>query len=132
MVPNGGHRTCNRWGKGGNMRKYIALAGLVAALAIPAVAWAADLHSPHTGGVYGCPAGYVGSYHFVNNQTAGTAWTGHIEATFSGPASTKGADAYMVLQNVQHFQIAAEGWLEDASTDLPGRLVLSDMSCKKK
>ncbi len=112
------------------MRKFLVLAAAIAALAIPATAIAADLHDPHTGGVYSCPAGDEGTYHFVNNQTGGATATGHIEATFS--TGSYDADAYMVLRNVQHFSITAEGSLLDASTNLPGRLVLSDFSCDKK
>jgi hypothetical protein len=37
-----------------------------------------------------------------------------------------------VLGNTQHFDCIASGSLVSASTNLPGRLVLSDFSCEVK
>ena len=112
------------------MRKLLVFGVMIAALSIPATAIAADLHDQHTGGVFSCPVGDEGTYHFVNNQTGGATFTGEITATFS--SGEKVASAYMVLRNVQHFSVTATGSLLDASTDLPGRLVLSDFDCDKK
>jgi hypothetical protein len=111
------------------MRKYFAGAALVAALAIPATAIAADLHDPHVG--TSCPAGFVGTYHFVNNQTGGATAAGTLNATIGGVNYS--VSAYMVNQNVQHFLIEdAEGAVTAASTNLPGRLVISDFTCEEK
>jgi hypothetical protein len=111
------------------MRKLIAGIGLVVALAIPTVAWAADLHGPHVG--TSCPAGFVGDYHFVNNQTQGTQTAGTLTAIFGGFTHT--VTAYKVNQNVQHFLVEdAEGAVTQASTNLPGRLVISNFTCEEK
>ena len=111
------------------MRKLFVLAGLVAALAIPATALAANLHEPHIGS--SCPAGDIGTYHFVNNQTGGTGATGALNVQFS--SGNQGPIApYIVLRSVNHFSVTATGTLLGASTNLPGMLVLSDYSCKKK
>lgn len=72
----------------------------------------------------------TGTWHFVNNQTGGAA-AGTLNATWdSGDACTVGASA--VNQNTQHFYCTASGTLQSASTNLPGRLVLSDFSCDEK
>jgi hypothetical protein len=110
------------------MRKYFGLAVLVVALAVPAVALAATLQPSQIGS--GCATGQVGTYHFVNNQTEG-ATAGLLSVTFDG-VTTSGIQPYMVLRSVQHFSVSSRGTLEAASTNLPGNLVLSDFSCKKK
>jgi hypothetical protein len=72
----------------------------------------------------------TGTWHFVNNQTGGAA-AGQLTATWdSGDTCTVGPSA--VLANVQHFFCTASGALLTASTNLPGRLVLSDFTCEKK
>lgn len=74
-----------------------------------------------------CPAGFIGTWHFVNNQTGGAA-AGVLSATWSsGNSCNVGPTA--VNNNVQHFYCTATGTLIGASTNLPGRLVLSDYSC---
>ena len=111
------------------MRKVLILVGLVAALAIPAAATAVDLHEPHLG--TGCPSGFVGTFHFVNNQTGGETDEGTLTAVIGGTQYV--VEAYKVNQNVQHFLIEdAEGSIESASTNLQGRLVLSDYTCEEK
>jgi hypothetical protein len=72
----------------------------------------------------------TGTWHFVNNQTGG-APAGTLTATWSS-GDTCSVGAATVLQNVQHFFCTASGALESASTNLPGRLVLSDFTCEKK
>jgi hypothetical protein len=99
---------------------------LVAALALPA--GAADLHSDHVGTE--CPDGSVGVWHFVNNQTEGAA-QGTITAIFDGNVVIVQL-ADKVLKNNQHFTITGGTVLEDASTNLPGMLVLSDFTCESK
>jgi hypothetical protein len=72
----------------------------------------------------------TGTWHFVNNQTAGAA-AGTLTASWdSGDSCT--ATPSKVLPRVQHFYCSAKGALSAASTDLPGRLVLSDFSCETK
>ena len=72
----------------------------------------------------------TGTWHFVNNQTGGAA-PGQLTATWdSGDSCTVGPS--QVNNNVQHFFCTGSGALTSASTNLPGRLVLSDFTCEKK
>jgi hypothetical protein len=72
----------------------------------------------------------TGTWHFVNNQTQGAA-AGTLTATWdSGDSCTVGAST--VNKSNQHFYCTASGTLVSASTNLPGRLVLSDFSCETK
>jgi hypothetical protein len=72
----------------------------------------------------------TGTWHFVNNQTGG-APAGTLTATWSsGDSCTVGASA--VNAKTQHFYCTASGTLLTASTNLPGKLVLSDFSCETK
>lgn len=105
-------------------KRYWLLAALIAIALSGAVAVAADLSN---GSGQTCASG--GSWHFVNNQTGGAA-AGVLTATFSGVTYTVGAST--VNQNTQHFNVSASGTLQGASTNLPGRLVLSDFSCDVK
>lgn len=74
--------------------------------------------------------GDTGTWHFINNQTGGAAG-GVLNATWtSGDSCT--VSASKVLGNTQHFNCIASGALLSASTNLPGRLVLSDFSCSTK
>jgi hypothetical protein len=69
----------------------------------------------------------TGTWHFVNNQTGG-AGAGLLTATWdSGNVCTVSPSA--VNKSTQHFYCTAAGALTSASTNLPGRLVLSDFSC---
>jgi hypothetical protein len=94
------------------------------------VGYAADLHTPHVG--LGCPEGFVGRYHFVNNQLPAGTPAGTITVNYSfGDVCTE--DAYKVNLHVQHFLCTGvEGTILSASTNLPGKLVLSDFSCRCK
>ena len=107
------------------MRKYIAVVGALVALAIPVAALAADLHN---GQGSACAEGQAGVWHFVNNQTDGSA-QGQIWVDFSTGTVTKVADK--VLRNTQHFTFTTDGavTVNDAPTSLPGRLELSDVTC---
>ena len=70
----------------------------------------------------------IGVWHFVNNQTGGAS-AGTLTATFSdGSVWTVGPTK--VLSSVQHFYVESAGTLQTASTNLPGRLVLSDFTCE--
>jgi hypothetical protein len=106
------------------MRKWTTV--LLAAVALAgATLMAATLNPSQIGS--SCPAGTIGTYHFVNNQTGGAS-AGTLNATWdSGDSCTTGP--YSVLSNTQHFTCTAEGALTAASTDLPGKLVLSDWTC---
>lgn len=111
------------------MRKYFVGALLVVALMIPTAAWAVNLHTPHLGS--GCSAGFVGTFHFVNNQTGGQQTPGILTAVIGGVNYS--VTAYKVNQNVQHFLIEdAEGSIGSASSNLNGNLVLSDLTCTEK
>jgi hypothetical protein len=73
---------------------------------------------------------FSGTWHFVNNQTGG-APAGTLTATWSsGDTCTVGPSK--VLATTQHFDCVASGTLLSASTNLPGRLVLSDFTCETK
>jgi hypothetical protein len=72
----------------------------------------------------------TGTWHFVNNQTGG-APAGTLTATWSS-GDTCSVSPSKVLANTQHFDCIASGTLLTASTNLPGRLVLSDFTCETK
>ena len=108
------------------MRKMMIVAAFAFAMGVAGSAFAATL-SNLSGQSCGDSSG---TWHFVNNQTGGAA-AGTITATFTGepPTCTTGPDK--VLANTQHFICGASGTLTGASTNLPGRLVLSDFSCNE-
>lgn len=115
------------------MRKFLMVLGLVIALAIPAVALAADLAPGRFGDLIyegnKCEDGAY--YHFVNNQTAlfeKAPGGGTLTATFAGVTQTAGPTA--ILRYVQHFIVFSEDELQSASTNLQGNLVLSGIECK--
>jgi hypothetical protein len=121
-----GSRDCYRIFPGANsMKKWIKLSALgVATGAVSVAAWAAVI-SNLSG--QGCAAGYIGNYHFVNNQTGGAA-AGLLNATWSpGESCTVGPEKVNATNPL--FRCFASGTLTSASTALPGRLVLSDYSC---
>ena len=109
------------------MRKLIGIAALVVALGIPAVAIAATLNPSQVG--TSCDG--MATWHFVNNQTGG-AGPGLLEATFSSPTGLVTTGPSSVLNNTQHFivQTTSGATLLGAETNLPGRLVLSDVTCE--
>lgn len=112
-------------------RASTTIAIVIAVLMVMAFpATAADLHDPHAG-TY-CPEGYVGTWHFVNNQTGGEEDPGTLVATFDGGKRIAIVGAEKVNRNVQHFYVDDYGnTLDDAYTDLDGRLVLSDYECRR-
>jgi hypothetical protein len=72
----------------------------------------------------------LGLWHFVNNQTGGAA-AGTLTATWSsGDTCIVGPSA--VNSKTQHFYCSASGALSSASTNLPGKLVLSHFTCETK
>ena len=74
-----------------------------------------------------CSGGSTATWHFVNNQTGG-APAGTLTATWSS-GDTCTVSASKVNNSTQHFYCTASGTLQSASTNLPGRLVLSDFLC---
>ena len=106
-------------------KRYWLIPGAIA-LGVSCVVLAADL-SNLSGQSCGADQGV---WHFVNNQTGGAA-PGSITATFSsGTTCTTGPSK--VNASNQHFYCGASGALLGASTNLPGRLVLSDFTCETK
>lgn len=105
-------------------RKYLATVGVVA-MAVSGGALGAILAN---GSGQSC-GDFIGTWHFINNQTGGAA-AGVLTADFSSGQCVTGPSK--VLANVQHFICTAAGSLISASTNLPGRLVLSDFTCKKE
>lgn len=71
--------------------------------------------------------GQTGTWHFVNNQTGGAA-SGQLTATWSSGDMCVVSPS-KILASSQHFYCTASGTLLGASTNLPGKLVLSDFSC---
>jgi hypothetical protein len=108
------------------MKKSYLITGAVTALALVGAVFAANISN-----LSGQSCGdLAGTWHFVNNQTGG-APAGILTATWSsGDTCTVGPTK--VLGNTQHFDCIASGSLVSASTNLPGRLVLSDFSCETK
>jgi len=109
------------------MRKLCGMAILAIGLGVSSgVALAATLSN---GSGQSCGS-FNGVWHFVNNQTGGAA-PGTLTATFSGVPTTCTTGAAKVNASNQHFYCSASGELLTASTNLPGRLVLSDFSCEQ-
>lgn len=74
-----------------------------------------------------CADGYIGTWHFINNQVPGAA-SGVLTASWSSGAMCITGPS-KVLNSTQHFYCTAGGTLTSANTNLNGRLVLSDFSC---
>lgn len=105
--------------------RYLMAAVALVAGAPGGAALAATLSNGHG---QTCAAGFVGTWHFVNNQTGVGAPQGTITATWSS-GDTCTAPASKINRRVQHFYCTAAGTLVSAQTNLPGRLVLSDFTC---
>lgn len=73
---------------------------------------------------------FTGTWHFVNNQV-NTQTAGTLTATFSSGDSCTVSASKVNLSN-QHFYCVGAGTLTGASTNLSGRLVLSDFTCTDK
>lgn len=103
--------------------RYWIATGAVA-LGIVGAAFAADI-----GNLSGQSCGtQIGTWHFVNNQVPAGSGTGTITATWSSGNSCVTA-ASSTNKNTQHFYCTASGTLLSASTNLGGKLVLSDFTC---
>ena len=107
------------------MKKVFGLAFVVAALVVTPVAVAATLTN---GASQNCDG--IAVWHFVNVQTDGATDKGMLTASFSGGLVLT-VEASAVNKNMQHFFVETEGdvTLVDATSDLPGRIQLSDLSC---
>ena len=110
------------------LKKSLMVAALSLGLAsVGSNAFAADLEN---GASQSCTGD--GTWHFVNNQTDGAA-AGMLHVIFM-PGGTFDVGPSKVNKKNQHFNVYTTGaaTLYDASTGLPGRLVLSDYSCDVK
>lgn len=109
------------------MRKFLVLAGMLAALAIPASALAlVNLHEPHVG--LGCSDG--GTFHFVANKVDGQ--VGALTVNFSGPTDVNGLVSTKFNQGTNHWTIDASGTIISAFATVGEKLVLSDFACDEK
>ncbi len=109
------------------MKKLSGLVAFAAILCLSGASLAANLSN-----AIGSTCDGEGTWHFVNNQTGG-AGAGTLTADF-GLAGICQVDASAVLKSVQHFYCftSGEATLTGASTNLPGKLVLSDFDCGGK
>lgn len=71
----------------------------------------------------------IGTWHFVNNQVPAGSPIGTLIATFSTGEVASDLGEAKGGGSTQHFYVTASGTLTGASTDLGGKLVLSDFSC---
>jgi hypothetical protein len=119
------------------MRKLLVLLVVLCGLVIPVAAVAAIWDNTKNGDLVAagaaCEDGDDGAwYHFVNNQTDGAS-AGVLSAQFSDSSENQsGIGPLAVNQNVQHFYVFGESTLTGASTNLPGKLVISGIACGKK
>lgn len=108
-------------------KKSLVTAAAIALVGMTSPAFAAELSNAN-----GQTCDGVGVWHFVNNQTGGAS-AGLLDVTFSD-GTVWSVAPYKVLRNTQHFQVESSdlGTLISASTNLPGRLVLSDFECEEE
>jgi hypothetical protein len=71
----------------------------------------------------------IGTWHFVNNQIPSGSPIGTLVATFSSGEVASDQGEVKGGGSTQQFYVTASGTLTGASTDLGGKLVLSDFSC---
>jgi hypothetical protein len=107
-------------------KKYWVTGAVVGLVAISSPAVAAELSNAE-----GQTCEHIGVWHFVNNQTGGATEPGTLTATFSDGGNWT-VTASKVNKSMQHFYVESDGAGEllSASTNLPGRLVLSDYTCE--
>ena len=106
------------------MGKYLAAAGMTAALVIPGVASGAILEK---GAGVGCPEGQQGTFAFVVNHVTSTD-PGTVTAAFdSGEVWTVGG--FQVDKKTREYYVNAYGKLLSASSPLEGKLVLDRFWC---
>jgi hypothetical protein len=105
--------------------------GMMVLLAVVALS-GASLMAVSIGNLNGQSCGdFIGTWHFVNNQVPGGSGPGTLTAEWdSGDTCNVGPSK--VNGSTQHFNCIASGELVSASTNLGGKLVLSDFSCESK
>ena len=108
------------------MKRRFWVTAAVAALGISTAVWGATISNNS-----GQTCDGEGTWHFVNNQTGG-AGAGLLDVCFSDSGCQTGIGPTQVNPNNQHFHVSGSGTLISASTNLPGRLVLSDFDCDVK
>jgi|SRR5215471_5038610 len=116
------------------MRRYIALGAIVLGLVVASAASAATLNTSKFGDLIstGAQCAHGAVYHFVNNGLGNEGLPdGTISFQFSGHSASS-AGASFNNGPTQHFFVTSTGTLQWASTDLPGKLVLSGVACAKK
>jgi hypothetical protein len=106
------------------MRKYLAAAGISAALVIPAVGSSAVLTN---GAGVGCPEGQQGTFAFTINQTTSTE-PGTVTAAFSSGEEWTVGPTYVTKKTREYF-VNAYGNLLSASSPLDGKLILNRFWC---
>ena len=107
-------------------KRYLVTAVAMAIGVSSGVASAADISN-----LNGQSCGdFTGTWHFVNNQTGGAS-AGTLTASWSSGDFCQ-VVAASVNNKTQHFFCTAAGALVSASTNLPGKLVLSDFTCEDK
>jgi hypothetical protein len=113
------------------MRKILILVGLLAALAIPAAALAAELNTDHFGDqiTAGDKCAKGAFYHIVNVHSGG-ADDSTLDVVFSNETKTN-VSSYQSPGNTTHYLVFSTGKLLSAENELPGFLVISDYTCKK-
>jgi hypothetical protein len=116
------------------MRKYVALGAVLLGLVLSSAAVAATLDVSKFGDLtaQGAACAHGAVYHFVNNQLGSSGLPdGTITYQFSGH-SVNSTGAGFNNGPTQHFFVISSGTLLSASTNLPGKLVLSSVACAKK
>jgi hypothetical protein len=109
-----------------SMKKWMLVFTAVVALA------GGTLMAATIGNLNGQSCGdFTGTWHFVNNQVPAGSDAGQLTATFSSGDSCT-VSASKVNGSTQHFNCIASGTLLSASTNLGGKLVLSDYTCETK
>ena len=107
-----------------NIRRWLGIIALTMCTAA-GTALAADINN-----LSGQSCGTdIGEWHFVNNRIPLGSGAGTLMATWSSGDSCTVSPSQINRRN-QHFNCIASGTLLSASTNLPGRLVLSDFSCE--
>jgi hypothetical protein len=101
----------------------------ISALGVAAVSVATAVYAAEIGNLSGQSCGgQTGTWHFINNQVPSGSGTGTLTATWSSGNSCS-TSASAINKSTQHFYCTASGTLLSASTNLGGKLVLSDFTC---
>jgi hypothetical protein len=115
------------------MRKILMLSGVVVALAIPTAALAASLDTGKFGDfiAQGDKCANGAFYHIVNPGSGG-ADDATLDVTFSDATENlTNVASYQSPGNTTHYLVFGKSELLTAENELPGKLVISGVSCKK-